>query len=61
MKDAAQNVVATARLLNQQEKENYVGQINETYRMLKLHHQQQQEQLRSLDEARRNRLKLFES
>ena len=59
MKDASQNALAAARLLNPQTKERYRVEIDENYRQLRDVYEQEQKQLRSLDEARNNKLNLF--
>ena len=59
MKDAAQNVVATSRLLNKEEAPNYWAQLDEKYEQLRHQYNEEQQQLLSLEEARKNKLDLF--
>ena len=59
MKDAAQNVVATSRLLNKEEAPNYRAQLDEKYEQLRHQYNEEQQQLLSLEEARKNKLDLF--
>jgi len=58
LKDASQNALVAAKLLNEEER---VGQeLDVRYRHLRESYQQEQDSLRSLEEARRNKLNLFE-
>ena len=59
MKDAAQNVVATARLLNKEEAPRYRALLDEEYERLRHQYTEEQQQLLSLEEARKNKLDLF--
>ncbi|MBR5656922.1 MAG: methionine synthase [Prevotella sp.] len=59
MKDAAQNVVTTARLLNATEAPAYRAQLDEQYEQLRQQYTEEQQQLLSLDEARKKKLDLF--
>ncbi len=59
MKDAAQNVLAAARLSNPAEREVYRKEIEEKYEQLRQKYAQQQQRLITLEEARRNKLDLF--
>lgn len=59
MKDASQNALAAARLLNPDEQEGYVRELDARYDSLRAGYEEQQVQLKSLDEARRNKLELF--
>ena len=59
MKDASQNALAAARLLNPDEQEGYVRELAARYDSLRAGYEEQQVQLKSLDEARRNKLELF--
>ena len=59
MKDAAQNVVTTARLLNADEAPEYRAQLDERYEHLRQQYSEEQRQLLSLDEARKKKLDLF--
>ncbi|MCR5132161.1 MAG: methionine synthase [Prevotella sp.] len=60
MKDAAQNVVATARLLNKEEGEAYRQELNETYEQLRKSYAERHQEMQSLEEARKNKLRLFD-
>ena len=60
MKDASQNALAASHLLNIQEKAKYECELNERYASLRASYDREQEQLLSLDEARKNKLNLFE-
>ena len=60
MKDAAQNVVATTKLLNEEEAPEYRVRLDEEYEQLRQQYATEQQQLLSLDEARKNKLELFE-
>lgn len=59
MKDAAQNVLAAARMLNPQEKPRYEAELRERYARLRQEYAQEQQRIVSLDEARKNKLNLF--
>ena len=61
MKDAAQNVVAISQLLNADEAPRYRKELLADYERLRQEYAQNQQQLRPLDEARRNRLRLFDN
>lgn len=60
MKDASQNVVAAARLLNPEERPRVEKELRERYDRLRQDYQRRQERLLSLEEARKNKLNLFE-
>ena len=60
MKDASQNVLAASRLLNQQEHDRYTDEVNHKYEQLRTGFNQKQQEMRSLEEARANKLNLFE-
>ncbi|MGM9706557.1 MAG: methionine synthase [Prevotella sp.] len=60
MKDASQNVLAASRLLNQQDHDRYTDEVNHKYKQLRTGFNQKQQQMRSLEEARANKLNLFE-
>jgi 5-methyltetrahydrofolate--homocysteine methyltransferase len=60
MKDASQNPVIASKLLNEDEKYDYEEELNEKYRRLRLDYQQEQLKFMPLDEARRNKLDLFD-
>ena len=59
VKDAAQNVVVLARLLNAAECPNYVSQLRARYEMLRRNYHSEQQKLASISEARNNKLDLF--
>jgi 5-methyltetrahydrofolate--homocysteine methyltransferase len=59
MKDAAQNVLAAARLSNPEEREVYRKEIEVKYEELRQKYAQQQIRLIPIEEARRNKLELF--
>lgn len=59
MKDASQNALVAARLLNQQEKQEVVSQLDHRYEHLRHDYQQEQQSLLSLDEARKNKTDFF--
>lgn len=61
MKDAAQNVLAAARMLNEQEMPRYAEELKEKYTQLRDDYAQEQQRIVSLDEARKNKLNLFEN
>ena len=58
-KDAAQNVVVLARLLNAAECPNYVSQLQARYEMLRKNYHSEQQKLATISEARNNKLDLF--
>ena len=60
MKDASQNVLAASRLLNQQDHDRYTDEVNHKYEQLRTGFNQKQQEMRSLEEARANKLNLFE-
>ena len=60
MKDASQNAIAASRLLNAQEKIRYEKELNERYAALRESYEKEQEQLLSIEEARKNKLNLFD-
>lgn len=59
MKDASQNPLATAKLLNAAEKNDYIEDINRRYEELRLSHGDAVKNAAPIDEARRNKLNLF--
>lgn len=59
MKDASQNVLAAARMLNKQEVHSYRDELNERYAKLRYDYHQEQQRIVSLEEARKNKLNLF--
>ena len=60
MQDASQNSLTAAKLLSEKEQPAFVAELNQTYEALRAGYQQEQEQLLTLEEARRNKLNLFE-
>ena len=60
MKDADQNVLAAARLSNAEEKKKYEHELVEKYAQLREKYAKEQQRIVSLEEARRNRLNLFD-
>ena len=59
VKDAAQNVVVLARLLNAEECPNYVRQLESRYQTLRQNYHSEQHKLATIGEARNNKLDLF--
>jgi 5-methyltetrahydrofolate--homocysteine methyltransferase len=59
MRDASQNPIMASRLLNKEEKPQLEKDLKEKYEQLREHYQKEQERLLSLDEARKNKLDLF--
>ena len=59
MKDASQNATVAAKLLNEAEKERMVSGLDERYQHLRDDYQQQQQQLLSIDEARKQKKDYF--
>ena len=58
LKDASQNPLVAQRLMN--DGEHYAEELDDEYASLREQYEQEQQQLLSLDEARRNKLRLFE-
>jgi len=61
MRDAAQNVVATSRMLNKEERVRYVHELDDRYEQLRKDYQQDQQKLLDIEEARKNKLNLFDN
>lgn len=59
VKDAAQNVIASAKLLSRSEKTGYVQELNETYERLRTNYARKEQKVVPIEEARKNRLDLF--
>ena len=59
MKDASQNALVAARLLNKSEEQRMEHELNEKYQHLREEYQQEQQELLSLDEARRQKKDYF--
>ena len=60
MKDASQNALMAARLMNADEEPLVEHELNEKYAELREEYRQEQEKLLSLNDARKNKLNLFE-
>jgi 5-methyltetrahydrofolate--homocysteine methyltransferase len=60
MKDASQNPLVAARLMNQEEKTKIRKELDEKYEVLRRNYQQEQEHIVSLEDARKNKLRLFD-
>jgi 5-methyltetrahydrofolate--homocysteine methyltransferase len=60
MKDASQNALAAARLLNAKEEKAYEQELNDKYEQLRQDYDREQQQIVSLEEARKNKLNLFD-
>ena len=58
LKDASQNALVAARLMN--EEQQVEQELTEKYQYLRENYQQEQEKLQKLEEARKNKLNLFE-
>ena len=58
MKDASQNVLVAARLMNPVQKENYIQELNNEYALLRQKNEEKQVKMVSLEEAQQNKLKL---
>ncbi len=58
-KDAAQDVIVAAKLLNPKERDAYIAELNQRYAELRAGYEEKQQKLTSLDEARENKLNLF--
>ena len=61
MKDASQNSLAAARLLNREEREAYKAELDHRYDELRKSYHDEQQRLLSIDDARRQKLSLFDS
>ena len=60
LKDASQNALVAARLLDDQEEPKFERELNETYEGLREDYRNEQDRLLGIDEARKNKLNLFE-
>ena len=60
MKDASQNVLVAARLMNADQKKIYVQELNDGYALLRQKNEEKQVKMVSLEEAQLNKLKLFD-
>ena len=59
MKDASQNALVAARLLNKEEEPQVERELEEKYQHLREEYQQEQQELLSLDEARKQKKDFF--
>lgn len=59
MKDASQNALVAARLLNKDEEPKMERELEEKYQLLREEYQQEQQQLLSIDEARQKKKDFF--
>jgi 5-methyltetrahydrofolate--homocysteine methyltransferase len=59
MKDASQNALVAARLLNAEEEPKLKAELDSRYESLRDNYKQEQEKILSLEEARKNKLNLF--
>ena len=59
MKDASQNALVAAKLMNKQEEKKLSRELDEQYEHLRREYNDEQEKLLSLDEARKNKLDIF--
>ena len=57
LKDASQNALVAARLMS--DGQQMASELNDTYTLLRQHYTEEQRQLKSLEEARRNKPKIF--
>ena len=60
LKDASQNALVAAKLLNPELKKEFVRSLHEEQESLRLANEERQVKLVSFEEAQRNKLKLFE-
>jgi 5-methyltetrahydrofolate--homocysteine methyltransferase len=58
LKDASQNALVAARLMN--DEQQVEQELEEKYQQLRENYQQEQEKLSSIDEARKKKLNLFD-
>ena len=61
MKDASQNALVAARLMDREEERKMEHELDEKYEQLRESYQQEQQQLLSLEEARKNKPKIWEN
>lgn len=59
MKDASQNALIAAKLLNKKERDVLKHKLDEKYAELRSGYEKEQQKIISLDEARKNKLDLF--
>ena len=60
LKDASQNALLAARFMNKKEGQLLQDELNKRYEQLREEYQKDQEELLSIEEARKNKLNLFE-
>ena len=60
LKDASQNALVAARLMDKSEEQRMENELETRYEHLRESYQEEQQQLNSLEEARSNKLNLFE-
>ena len=60
LKDASQNATVASRLMNPAQKEAFVRQLREDYADLRARHGEKAQETTPIEEARKNRLNLFE-
>ena len=60
MKDASQSAQILSKLMNTDERTIYWKQLQERYKTLREGYQQEQQRILSLDDARKNKLNLFD-
>ena len=60
VKDAAQNPLVAQRLMNADDRKKFKAELDERYARLRKEYAAHQQKLSSLDEARKNKLNLFE-
>ena len=60
VKDAAQNPLVAQRLMNAADRKKFKAELDERYARLRKEYAAHQQKLSSLDEARKNKLNLFE-
>ena len=59
MKDASQNALVAAKLMNEQEEKKLSKELDDQYDQLRREYNEEQEKLLTLDEARKNKLDIF--
>ena len=59
MKDASQNALVAAKLMNEQEERKLSKELDDQYDQLRREYNEEQEKLLTLDEARKNKLDIF--
>lgn len=60
LKDASQNAILAQKLLDKEEEPQLEQQLNEQYEQLRSNYAKEQEKLMSIDEARKNKLNLWD-